>query len=222
MGYQTVFTGRIAVEPPLNPQEVAYLRKFAGTRRMDRDRGPYFVDGTGFMGQGHDPDVRDHNEPPAGQPGLWCKWEPTADGAAIAWNRNEKFYRATEWMAYLVEHFLRPGARAAGEPGFEGFTFDHVLDGVVDARGEESYDELAVDRARQRGVRDRAGGAPDGVDLRGLPRPGRRRGRGLLPRRGAHPVPPRIGPPAAGPRPGGFTRRRGRAGRGGRAAGCGW
>ncbi|GAA2119048.1 hypothetical protein GCM10009759_66800 [Kitasatospora saccharophila] len=140
MGYQTVFTGRIAVEPPLNPQEVAYLRKFAGTRRMDRDRGPYFVDGTGFMGQGHDPDVRDHNEPPAGQPGLWCKWEPTADGAAIAWNRNEKFYRATEWMAYLVEHFLRPGARAAGEPGFEGFTFDHVLDGVVDARGEESYD----------------------------------------------------------------------------------
>ncbi|QKW22482.1 hypothetical protein HUT16_28420 [Kitasatospora sp. NA04385] len=140
MGYQTVFTGEIAVEPPLNAHEIAYLRKFAGTRRMDRDRGPYFVDGTGYAGQGVDPDVRHHNRPPAGQPGLWCKWEPTGDGAAIGWNGGEKFYGAAEWMAYLVEHFLRPGARAAGEPGFGGFTFDHVLDGVIDARGEEADD----------------------------------------------------------------------------------
>ncbi|MFF4344599.1 hypothetical protein ACFY00_32320 [Kitasatospora sp. NPDC001540] len=140
MGYDTTFTGRVAVAPPLNAHEVAYLRKFARSRRMDRDRGPYFVEGTGFMGRGHDPDVRGYNTPPAGQPNLWCKWEPTADGTAIAWNGVEKFYDAAEWMAYLVEHFLRPGARAAGGPGFEGFTFDHVLDGVIDAQGEEPDD----------------------------------------------------------------------------------
>ncbi|MEV7025544.1 hypothetical protein [Kitasatospora sp. NPDC093558] len=140
MGYTTDFTGRIAVEPPLNEQEIAYLRKFAETRRMDREKGPYYVDGTGYAGQGHDPDIRDFSKPPAGQPGLWCQWEPTDDGAAIQWNGHEKFYDSPEWMTYLVDHFLKPGAHAQGEPGFEDFTFDHVLDGVIDAQGEESWD----------------------------------------------------------------------------------
>ncbi|MFI8460792.1 hypothetical protein [Kitasatospora sp. NPDC085464] len=140
MGYTTEFTGRIAVEPPLNEQEIGYLRRFAGTRRMDRDNGPYFVDGTGYAGQGHDADIREFNTPPAGQPGLWCSWEPTDDGAAIEWNRQEKFYASAEWMRYLVDHFLKPGAHAQGEPGFEEFTFDHVLNGVIDAQGEESWD----------------------------------------------------------------------------------
>ncbi|MFJ9950843.1 hypothetical protein [Kitasatospora sp. NPDC091207] len=140
MGYTTTFTGRIAVDPPLNPQEIAYLRKFAGTRRMDRANGPYYVDGTGFAGQGHDPDVREFDEPPAGQPGLWCKWQPTDDGGAIEWNQVEKFYDSSEWMAYLVDHFLKPGAHARGEPGFEGSTFDHVLNGVIDAQGEYDWD----------------------------------------------------------------------------------
>ncbi|MGF6831827.1 hypothetical protein P3T36_007924, partial [Kitasatospora sp. MAP12-15] len=36
-----------AVEPPLNEQEIAYLRKFAGTRRMDRHRP------AGAGGRGH-------------------------------------------------------------------------------------------------------------------------------------------------------------------------
>ncbi|MFJ1706274.1 hypothetical protein [Kitasatospora sp. NPDC088346] len=140
MGYTTTFIGRIAVEPPLNGQEIAYLRKFADTRRMDRTNGPYYVDGTGPAGQGHDADIRGFNTPPAGQPGLWCQWEPTDDGAAIGWNRHEKFYNATEWMAYLVDHFLRPGAHAQDGPGFESFTFDHVLNGVIEAQGEESWD----------------------------------------------------------------------------------
>ncbi|GAA2798879.1 hypothetical protein GCM10010441_24880 [Kitasatospora paracochleata] len=140
MGYTTTFTGRIAVEPPLNEQEMAYLRKFAGTRRMNRDNGPYYVDGTGSAGQGRDADIREFNKPPTGQPGLWCRWEPTDDGAAIEWNGSEKFYAAPEWMAYLVDHFLKPDAQAQGEPGFEHFTFDHVLNGVIDAQGEESWD----------------------------------------------------------------------------------
>ncbi|MFJ8622294.1 hypothetical protein ACIRD3_05550 [Kitasatospora sp. NPDC093550] len=140
MGYTTEFTGRVAVEPPLNGREIAYLRKFAGTRRMDRDNGPYFVDGTGWAGQGRDADIRAYNAPPAGQPGLWCHWEPTDDGAAIVWNQHEKFYHSPEWMAYLIDHFLKAGAHAQGEPGFEDFSFDHVLDGVIDAQGEESWD----------------------------------------------------------------------------------
>ncbi|WP_229929242.1 hypothetical protein [Kitasatospora xanthocidica] len=158
MGYTTEFTGRIAVDPPLNEQEIAYLRKFAGTRRMDRANGPYYVDGTGFAGQGHDADIRAFNEPPAGQPGLWCKWEPTDDGAAIEWNGQEKFYGAPEWMAYLVDHFLKPGGHARGEAGFEAFTFDHVLNGVIDAQGEEPWDTWQLT------VRDNAVSASEPVD----------------------------------------------------------
>jgi hypothetical protein len=83
MGYTTEFDGSVSISPPLNAHEIAYLRKFAASRRMDRARGPYFVDGSGPFGQGHDDDIRDFNKLPAGQPGLWCWWEPTKDGTAI-------------------------------------------------------------------------------------------------------------------------------------------
>lgn len=142
MGYTTYFDGEIAVTPPLNEVERAYLTKFANSRRMLRERGPYFVDGEGFHGQDRTEDVHDHNAPPEGQPGLWCQWVPNEDGTAIEWDQGEKFYDAPEWMAYLIEHFLQPGAHAAssGETQFAGFTFDHVLNGEITAEGEESYD----------------------------------------------------------------------------------
>ncbi|MEW1910310.1 hypothetical protein AB0442_17940 [Kitasatospora sp. NPDC085895] len=145
MGYHTEFTGRIEVVPPLNAAERSYLRRFAGSRRMDRDAGPYYVDGPPHRpfdrsGQAGNDDVRDADRPPEGQPGLWCHWEPVEDGSGIEWNGAEKFYFATEWMSYLVDHFLKPGAAAQGHPGFEHFTFDHVLNGTVEAVGEEPGD----------------------------------------------------------------------------------
>lgn len=140
MGYTTEFTGYVIVSPPLNPAEVAYLYKFSGTRRMARKLGPYFVDGNGPFGQHHDDDVVSYNAPPEGQPGLWCKWEPTRDGTAIAWNGAEKFYAADAWMAYLIDHFLQPRGKAQGQPGFEDFTFDHVVNGEIKAQGEDPDD----------------------------------------------------------------------------------
>jgi hypothetical protein len=151
MGYDTEFDGKVSISPPLNAHEIAFLRKFATSRRMDRARGPYFVDGSGLRGQGPDDDIRDFNQPPTGQPGLWCEWEPTDDGTAIKWNGEEKFYDSKEWMTYLIDTFLKPGAVLAGElaspvPGrqyseeFGHFTFDHELNGVIDARGENEDD----------------------------------------------------------------------------------
>ncbi|WP_068059229.1 hypothetical protein [Nocardia xishanensis] len=143
MGYTTDFEGSVTVTPPLNETERAYLLRFADTRRMDRTSGPYFVDGTDGQwghGQGHDSDIRDYNCPPEGQPSLWCQWVPTEDGTAIEWDGGEKFHEADVWMRYLIDHFLRSGARAEGHPGFEGFTFDHVVNGVIHAQGEDSDD----------------------------------------------------------------------------------
>jgi hypothetical protein len=138
MGYNTEFSGSIAITPPLNPEEIAYLNKFSDTRRMDREKGPYFVDGTEEFGQGKDPDIRNYNSPPNGQPGLWCQWVPTEDGTAIVWNDQEKFYESVAWMEYLIEHFLKPGALAAAQLPF--LQANHILNGTITAQGEELDD----------------------------------------------------------------------------------
>jgi hypothetical protein len=143
MGYTSEFYGSVSVTPPLNAAERAYLHKFAETRRMDRERGPYFADDVGDFGQEGASDIRDHNSPPEGQPGLWCQWIPTNDGSAIEWDGGEKFYESTKWMAYLIDHFLKPSAEAQKQIGnqFSDFTFDHVCNGIIEVQGERSYDK---------------------------------------------------------------------------------
>jgi hypothetical protein len=100
------------------------------------------VQGSGCYGQGHDADIIDHNDS-GDQPGLWCKWTPTEDGAAIEWDGAEKFYDSVEWMQYLIDHFLKPDALAKTQTtdGKLFFTFqDHVLNGAIEAQGEDEDD----------------------------------------------------------------------------------
>ncbi len=138
MDYTTEFDGSVTVDPPLNAAEVAYLKKFNESRRMQRSNGPYFVDGAGDYA----PDIENGNFPDPSQPGLWCQWVPSDDGTVIEWDGNEKFYNSEAWMVYLIDHFLKPDARAAsvGDPQFTDFTFDHVLNGQIQAEGEDSDD----------------------------------------------------------------------------------
>jgi hypothetical protein len=147
MGYTTEFRGRFKLDRRLAPEHAAYLKAFSETRRMKRDParaaalhdpiresaqlpigidGGYFVGGTGFMGQGDDPSVVDHNDEPRGQPCLWCKWGPTDDGMGIEWTQCEKFYYYADWLEYIVAHFLKP--------------WGYVLNGAVTWRGESSSD----------------------------------------------------------------------------------
>lgn len=148
MGYNTRFDGRVVVTPPLNPREISYLTRFAQSRRMLQTEGPYYVGG----GSPWAPDVLDSNRPPEDQPGLWCEWLPTDDGTAIVVDEEtEKFYDADRWMLYLIVTFLGPEATVARElqdpvPGRDypeelaHFTFDHVLNGVLEAHGEYEED----------------------------------------------------------------------------------
>lgn len=150
MGYTTDFTGEFTITPPLNAAEVSYLRDFATTRRMDREEGPYFAHDDGNFGQTKTEGIRDFNRPPEGQPGLWCQWVPSSDGTTLEWDGGEKFYHADKWIKYLVEHFLRPGAEASNAGGVEQderlgrFTFDHVVNGTVDAQGEDPDDRWRI------------------------------------------------------------------------------
>ena len=147
MGYHTEFSGSFAVTPALKPEHIEYLRLFSRTRRLGRnaskaaalhdpvreaaglpigEKGAYFTGGTGFYGQDRDPSVLDSNHAPLGQPGLWCMWTPSDDGTAIEWDGGEKFYNYTEWMAYILEHFIKP--------------WGYTLNGGVTWDGEERGD----------------------------------------------------------------------------------
>jgi hypothetical protein len=157
MGYTTDFIGAVEIHPPLNAAEIEYLTRFANTRRMQLKEGPYFVGQGGFMGQDEGPNVIDYNEHADGQPGLWCQWVPVDGGRALAWNGTEKFYDSDQWMAYLIDHFLRPGAKAAksGEAQFKDFSFDHACSGLIVASGEAFPDlwKLVVIENRVRTMR---------------------------------------------------------------------
>lgn len=160
MGYTTYFEGEFKLDRPLTVAHKAYLDQFNQTRRMERDadktalrgdprrlavglpvgeEGAYFVGESGMMGQNTGHDVLDHNGPPKGQPGLWCKWVPNQDGTAIEWSEAEKFYDYTEWIAYLIEHFLEPwGYKVNGKVTWDGEDSDdkgtiHVKDNMVQA-----------------------------------------------------------------------------------------
>lgn len=143
MGYTTDFEGRIEIEPALNAEEIAYLNKFSDSRRMDRENGPYFVDGSGMSGQGGGPDeVYEHNHPHPSQPGLWCQWVPTDDGTALVWDCGEKFSESAEWMQYIMDHFIgfSPAAKSV-LPFLQG----HCCNGTISAQGEDPSDSWLLE-----------------------------------------------------------------------------
>ncbi len=116
MGYDTTFTGKVTVEPPLSAAEVAFLKQFS----RERHEGPTF-------------------------PGYYCQWVAIEDGTAIEWDGGEKFYDSVEWMMHIIKNFLGPGIRVtAGRTpetkALEVLTRNHVLNGVIDAEGEQRGD----------------------------------------------------------------------------------
>jgi hypothetical protein len=149
MGYTTDFDGIVSIQPPLNSDEVSFLKDLAETRRMERQKGPLFVKGTGDFGQGQDSDIRNYNAPDASQPGLWLQWVPSFDGTHLTWDGNEKFYHAEDWMAYLIM-LLSPKGKSyvkksvAQDERLKKFTCDHTLNGVIHAQGEYSDDSWSL------------------------------------------------------------------------------
>lgn len=144
MGYTTEFAGSFQLDRPLFDFQALYLLDFALTRRVKRsptilttipDPGRDAVDlplgeeGGYFINESHPQaaaSVIDENRPPKGQPGLYCQWQPTADGRGIEWNGREKFYRYVEWLQYLIVHFFVP--------------WGYQLNGTVIWQGETTSD----------------------------------------------------------------------------------
>ena len=151
MGYTTDFDGEFHLDKPLKEEHRLYLEKFSETRRMKRNEfktalleddtrkavglpvgedGCFYVGGEGLRGTHDGGDVVDYNAPPNGQPGLWCQWVPSEDGAAIAWDGSEKFYHYVDWLEYIIDSFLVP--------------WGYVLNGEVSYCGEGSDDRGVI------------------------------------------------------------------------------
>ncbi len=109
MGYSTDFFGEFNVQPPFNNSEKKFINTFSKTRRTirnDQNQGKYYVsDGSDHNGQTTN-NIIDHNNSPEGQPGLWCQWNINGKGN-ITWDGGEKFYSSSDWIVYLIEHFLK-------------------------------------------------------------------------------------------------------------------
>jgi hypothetical protein len=105
------FVGRIEVRPPLNEVEREYLFDLAHSSSTLR--------GTP-TGRGDDT-----------VPFAHLAWEPCAAGCCLTWNAMEQSSHMLASLRFLVDHLLKPGAKAMGHKRFPDFTCDHVLDGVV-------------------------------------------------------------------------------------------
>jgi hypothetical protein len=145
MGYTTDFYGEIKANPPLNASEQKFFNAFSDTRRVIRNypnQGKYFIsDGTDSFGQ-NTKNIIEHNTPPEGQPGLWCKWKANQQGN-IQWDGAEKFYSADEWMLYIIEHFFKKNSymQTLEPETYQKYGFqEHIFDGVIYAKGEEPGD----------------------------------------------------------------------------------
>ncbi len=139
MGYTTDLIGHIDIWPPLNEQEQLYLAAFADSRRCVRAEGPYAVPGNPAA-ERESGELDGLNTIAEGQPSFWCQWSVSWDGEALAHDGVEKFYGATAWLTYLIDHFFAPSAHASrtGLPWFAGFTFDHQLNGTVAAHRRDT------------------------------------------------------------------------------------
>lgn len=136
MGYNTNFSGALTVTPPLNKHERDYLADFADTRQTSPDHGQLVVNPTGSI-RGNDPQDN--------KPGIWCNWI-VDEHDNLTWNEMEKTYDHAEWLVWIITHLLGPESRAFvrmhlnDDTRLAHFTHDHVVNGVVDAQGEDHDD----------------------------------------------------------------------------------
>lgn len=80
--------------------------------------------------------VSEHDDGPSPR----CHWMPTPYGTGLMWDGEGEFREPEAWMRYIINHFLKPDAHRARLPGYAGFGFDHIVNGVILARNpDESW-----------------------------------------------------------------------------------
>lgn len=145
MGLHTSYLGHLRVTPALNADEVEFLRNVNQTRHCGDDEAPLR---TAQHPADNAPtsDLAAYNRTAPGSPGLWCPWTCCTTGCCLHWDGVEKPYAPLEWLRYVIDTFLRPGAALRRDPQARGLglTFDHVLDGMVVGERRETAELFAL------------------------------------------------------------------------------
>lgn len=151
MGLHTSYLGHVRIVPALTSDEIEFLRAFNHTRHCGDDDAPL---STAQHPAENEPtgDAGAYNRTAPGMPGLWCPWTCCGTGCCLHWDGIEKPYAPQEWLTYLIDTFLRPGAALAEDPEARqlGLTFDHVLNGMLVGERRETAELFALE------VRDNA------------------------------------------------------------------
>jgi hypothetical protein len=121
MGYQTDFVGYLHVQPALNHGEIDLINTIERLRYENERGGLQAVDGR------HASTLALLASAPHG----WSNWAACSEGCCLSYDGGDKANHMIRWLRYLMATYLVPGATAEGKPGFEDFTFDHVLNGMV-------------------------------------------------------------------------------------------
>lgn len=152
MGFSTRYLGHLDIQPPLNDSETEWLRAFGEIDRRHYNE-PYEVAMNPralrietWQQRGSGGDAFKSLAPPDGSPYPHLDWAPCYEGCCLAWYGTEKSRMAEEWLQYLIDHFLRPGAHARldGRQAFERFTFDHTLNGVIAAERNDTLELFLI------------------------------------------------------------------------------
>lgn len=122
MGYQTDFVGYLHVTPALNERERLLVNRISGSIYLRRDAKE--------LRSVNERDAA-YEELTAGAPHGWSNWTVCSQGCCLSYDGGDKANHMVPWLKYLMGSFLVPGASASGRAGFEEFTCDHVLNGMV-------------------------------------------------------------------------------------------
>ena len=85
MGYDIRIEGQFILDRPLTKEHKTILEVFAKSEHTPGEDGK-----------------------PRNAECLYCQWVPTKDGGGICWDGDEKFYCWLDWLAYLIERYLKP------------------------------------------------------------------------------------------------------------------
>lgn len=150
-----VFVGRIEVRPPLNEAERDHLFALAHSRSTLRGTPTGRGDST--------------------VPFAHLAWEPCPAGCCLTWSALEQSSHMLPSLRFLVDHLLKPGAKAEGHKRFPEFTCDHVLDGVVAGRSHSDRQvyvaEVIANRVVGRTIEPACARAGEASRARGRARP---------------------------------------------------
>lgn len=156
MGYSTDFFGHFNLSKKLTKDQSDYLHLFSRSRHFEIDvsmvkqsdlmkrldisigkEGCFYIGQTIYNINYGLPYTINYNKPPADCPGLWCDWIPTEDNCGIQWGGGEKFYNYTEWLNFIITHFLKKwDIEISGNVRFQGedisdFGFLRIKNGVA-------------------------------------------------------------------------------------------